>query len=223
MVGSSRRCANAGYAVNEVSAKDVSPPRRIPQRYSKGQERREQIVEAVIALISRDGIQAVTHRAVALEAGVGPSAPSYFFPSIDDLVVEAFRAIMRRMVADLNQLAAEVGKRHLDGPAAVDAHVDLVSRGSVTNDRLQYEAYVFASRWPSLGNAVRESDAASDAVTKAILTAADRADLVWAIPIMRALSDGFGLQRVTGESISGFEGLREGLLALITALPPRGD
>ena len=48
--------------------------------------RREQILEAALRVIGRSGRQAVTHRAVAEEAGVPLGSTTYYFDSRDDLL-----------------------------------------------------------------------------------------------------------------------------------------
>lgn len=58
---------------------------------AKGQRRREALLDAVVAVLEREGPGAVTHRAIAAEADVPVSAATYYFATIDDLLVEALR------------------------------------------------------------------------------------------------------------------------------------
>src|SRR3954465_962 len=53
------------------------------------QGRREQILEATLRVIGREGREAVTHRAVAEEAGVPLGSTTYYFDSRDDLLGQA--------------------------------------------------------------------------------------------------------------------------------------
>jgi DNA-binding transcriptional regulator YbjK len=55
--------------------------------------RREQILEATLRLIGRSGRQAVTHRAVAEEAGVPLGSTTYYFKSRDDLLGQALEHV----------------------------------------------------------------------------------------------------------------------------------
>ena len=55
-----------------------------------GERKRNDIIEAVLRIISREGIRAVRHRAVAAEAGVSLAATTYYFSSLQDLLVESF-------------------------------------------------------------------------------------------------------------------------------------
>ena len=68
----------------------ASPAKRPGTVRSSGRERRQQILEAVLRLIARQGIRAVRHRAVAKEAGVPLAATTYYFENIQALLKEAF-------------------------------------------------------------------------------------------------------------------------------------
>ncbi|GAB3289345.1 TetR/AcrR family transcriptional regulator [Parahaliea aestuarii] len=60
------------------------------QRRAEGRLRHQQILEATLRLIAREGIRAVRHRAVAKEAGVPLAATTYYFSDIGQLLSEAF-------------------------------------------------------------------------------------------------------------------------------------
>lgn len=57
----------------------------------KGEARRAALIGAVLRILEYDGPSAVTHRSVAKEAGVPLAAATYYFDSIDDLLVTAMR------------------------------------------------------------------------------------------------------------------------------------
>jgi len=57
----------------------------------KGAARRAALIEAVLRILEQEGPSAVTHRSVAKEAGVPLAAATYYFDSIDDLLVTAMR------------------------------------------------------------------------------------------------------------------------------------
>ena len=192
------------------------------RRYAKGAAREAQILAATVDLIFEQGISAVSHRRVARRADVPLSAPGYFFPSIDELVLAAFRSIMTSMLADHDALSERIRREDMDRERAVDAYIDLITRNARKYDHLQYEAYLFANHRPALREAVDETIAATIRPDSTIVTASRRDDLGWAAPILTALADGCGLHRVASASEGGgFEGLREGLLALMEALPGR--
>lgn len=67
----------------------VAAPRRATRR--RGARTRQEILEATLRLIAREGIAGVTHRAVAQEAGVNLSLTTYYFTDLSDLLCSAFR------------------------------------------------------------------------------------------------------------------------------------
>jgi DNA-binding transcriptional regulator YbjK len=197
-------------------------PGRPVKRYAKGEARQREILEATIDLIYEEGISAVTHRAVAQRAEVVPSAPSYFFPSIDDLIVEAFRSIMATMMNDLEALRARIEAEDLSREDAVDAYVRLAIDWAPRSDKVQIEAYMFATRRPALRAEVDAAIAATHRKGSTLVTASRRKGFDWAAPILTAYSDGFTLHRLASppEGI-GPGALRDGLLALMEGLPDR--
>ena len=58
-------------------------------RRARGERRRQAILDATLALVGRKGAGAITHRAVAEEAGVPLAATTYYFSSKSELVREA--------------------------------------------------------------------------------------------------------------------------------------
>jgi TetR/AcrR family transcriptional regulator, regulator of biofilm formation and stress response len=117
-------------------------------RRRRGLRRRAALIEAALQVVARDGAAAVTHASVAAAAGLGRSAVSHHFASIDDLLAAALRS-------GTEQLAAAVAR--LDDGAAVGwfttALVDLfeADRGRVAAG---YELYLLAARQPALRPAV---------------------------------------------------------------------
>ena len=68
---------------------------------ARGAARRRAIVEAALALLGRGGSGAVTHRAVANEAGVPLAATTYYFATKSELVLDAFALAMTEDVTAL--------------------------------------------------------------------------------------------------------------------------
>jgi DNA-binding transcriptional regulator YbjK len=190
------------------------------KRYRKGEERTREILSATIDLIYDEGISAVSHRAVAKRAKVADSAPSYFFPSIDDLIVEAFRSIVTTMIGDLEALSARIEAEEMDQDSAVGEFVKLAIETAPKYDKVQYEAYLFAARRPTLRAEVDFAIAATQRQASTLVTASRRKDLDWAAPILTAYADGVGLHRIASPPDGiGAEALKAGLIALMQALP----
>jgi DNA-binding transcriptional regulator YbjK len=70
----------------------------------KGEARRQALLDAVLPVLERGGPGAVTHRAVAAEAGVPLAAATYYFSSIDDLLTSAVRKATAEQATRLEPL-----------------------------------------------------------------------------------------------------------------------
>lgn len=96
---------------------DARQPRRAVQRA----ERQGAILGATIRILSGAGLAAVTHRAVAREAGVPLAATTYYFSSKDELVTEALAIFVGEEIARLRTRAEEMGEALASpGDAAAD-------------------------------------------------------------------------------------------------------
>lgn len=74
------------------------------------QERREQIAEAVCRLAGRQGLDAVTLRHVAAEAGVSMGRVQHYFTTKDEMLLFAFHTISERVERRIAEAVAEAGK-----------------------------------------------------------------------------------------------------------------
>ena len=81
--------------------------------YQKGERRREEILRATLRLIGLRGADAVTHRAVAAEAGVPLSATTYYFASKDHLLEQALLLAAREETERLERLVRELSSSSL--------------------------------------------------------------------------------------------------------------
>jgi len=71
--------------------------------------RRDQIVEATLRVIGARGADAVTHRAVAAEAGVSLALTTYHFDSKHALVAEALERVIERSIETVHEHAQVSG------------------------------------------------------------------------------------------------------------------
>lgn len=62
-------------------------------RRARGIRRRAEIIEATLAVVLRDGATGVTHREVAAQADIPTSLITYYFPTLDDLLVAALTSV----------------------------------------------------------------------------------------------------------------------------------
>lgn len=103
--------------------------------------RRREILAAAVRIIGDGGPDAITHRRVAAEAGVGLGSLTYYFESRDDLVREAFRYYLQQsselLIAleteippatpeDLVELIVEMTRREFMEPAMMRAEYEMI-------------------------------------------------------------------------------------------------
>lgn len=65
--------------------------------YRPGVERRARILEAAQASIAEKGLMATTAREIAARCGISTGTLTHYFPSMDDLLVDALRAESKEM------------------------------------------------------------------------------------------------------------------------------
>jgi AcrR family transcriptional regulator len=73
----------------------------MPRKSAK--DRREELIEAAVRVLIRDGVTSATTRAIAAEAGVALATLHYCFDSREELLEEAGRRITARAVAAVRE------------------------------------------------------------------------------------------------------------------------
>jgi AcrR family transcriptional regulator len=112
-------------------------------------ERREQLVEAAIQVMIRDGVAKATTRAVAGEAGVPLGVVHYCFASKEELLQSVIERIMQRAVTPV-MAAAVAGASPYDFiRGALHAYWDQV-RERPAEHMVTYELTQYALRQPGL-------------------------------------------------------------------------
>ena len=134
------------------------------------QGRREQILEAALRLIGRSGRQAVTHRAVADEAGVPLGSTTYYFDSRDDLLAQALEYVAAEEIERYGRLGGELRQVRSGRQLADRLIEELVA---AARDRVaytaEYELWLEAGRRPELREAAQNwCDAEQRAVAGAL-------------------------------------------------------
>src|SRR5215216_4250575 len=118
--------------------------------------RREQILDAALRVIGREGRASVTHRAVAGEAGVPLGSTTYYFESRDDLLRQALEHVAAQEVERYGRLGEEL-RSVKSGRELADRLVsELVA---AAEDRIayiaEYELWLEAGRRPELREAAQ--------------------------------------------------------------------
>ena len=114
-------------------------------RRRRGSQRRRALLDATLQVIGRDGLAAVTQRAVAAEAGCPPSAVYYYFPTLDDLVAATLIDVNDRFLAELR--TSTDGDDALHGLAVATVESSRRRRVEVV---AELELWVLATRRDSL-------------------------------------------------------------------------
>jgi DNA-binding transcriptional regulator YbjK len=147
MAKSSRKPCRSASAAPEVSARTSRPAVR-----RRGIERRRQLLEATLRILSTRGGAYVTHRNVAAEANVPIAATTYYFASKEELIKEAFR-----LHAEMEAKRVAAAAKAIDTALTVDQLADQLaefvhdglhrSRPSLVSE---YELLLQSARRPEL-------------------------------------------------------------------------
>jgi len=177
--------------VSKASAA-AAPATRSPRQADKRAVRRAAILAATIRILSRDGLAAVTHRAVAREAEVPLAATTYYFSSKDELVTEALAILVDEEIARLGARALEMGEALASpGEAAAALAEVLMPDAEVAGALLaKFEVYLEAARRPVLRATAAQWRVAFTDLAESSLRLAGAADPTRLAPIVVAGIDG---------------------------------
>jgi TetR/AcrR family transcriptional regulator, regulator of biofilm formation and stress response len=115
------------------------------------QGRREQILDAALRVIGRSGREAVTHRAVAEEAGVPLGSTTYYFDSRDDLLGQALEHVARKETERYGRLGEELRKAKTPRALADMLMDQLIFEAEDRSAYIaEYELWLEAGRRPDL-------------------------------------------------------------------------
>lgn len=191
-------------------------------RRTRGEERRRALLEATLAVIGRDGVGGVTHRAVAAEAGLPLAATTYYFDSREELLLAAFALAVEQDVARLARQAPGLVAEPLTAETLADRLAALVvgwlSVGQPTLEA-QVELYLQAARRPELSELSRGwTQAYLDALAPP-LDALSLADPVRDARVLFAALNGLFVDQLVAP-VPDFERaiLRPSVLRLVAAL-----
>lgn len=146
-------------------------------------ERREQLVEAAIAVASREGIDAATVRAVAAEAGVSLGMVHYCFQGKDELLSAMAHEITRQ---NLTQSLLEMPV-HGEPDVIIARALELLWSGiSATrgSQLLSFELTTYSMRHPEVRQvSVNQYLVSHEAARQFLQTLARTAGIDWTLPI----------------------------------------
>lgn len=184
----------------------VEDPENISDgRRRKGEQRRRLLLDATMNVITQDGVTAVSQRRVAAEAGVPPSTVTYYYATIDDLLVDALTLVNDAYVQQVDALPADPDEALL-GFAALIAEGAAADRAHAL---AEMELFLIAARRPALQGQIDRWTAAVDAFLMPYLPdPAARAGVA-------AASDGYFLRCCTTDPPPSAEEVHRALRRLI--------
>lgn len=146
----------------------------------KGVRRQYALVSAAAELLCEGGFDAVRHRAVARRAGLPLAATTYYFSSLDDLIVKAVEHIGALEAQQMRERVASLSRRRRGADSTVDVLVDLLvgedpcdgdDPETQVSEQLisRYERYIACARQPALREVQRRIlQQRSDAVVQVV-------------------------------------------------------
>jgi DNA-binding transcriptional regulator YbjK len=197
----------------------------------KGVRRQYALVSAAAELLCEGGFDAVRHRAVARRAGLPLAATTYYFSSLDDLIVKAVEHIGALEAQQLRERVAGLSRRRRGAEATVDVLVDLLvgdepcvgdEPEAPASEQLisRYERYIACARQPALREVQRRIlQQRTDAVVKAVERSGRsvRAELV---PALVCAVDGAVVASLVDDGDGPRSAARTTLIDVIDVLAP---
>lgn len=146
-------------------------------------DRREELIEATVRVLIRDGVNAATTRAIAAEAGAPLASLHYCFDSRDELLDEAARRITDRAVtATSDSFARHDDLRH-SVSALLQAFWKIVEHAPET-ELVSYEIRQYALRQEGLHNvAEHQLEHYLEAHRSMLRAVAATTGIEWTVPI----------------------------------------
>lgn len=142
----------------------------------KGERRRHALISAAADLLREGGFDAVRHRAVARRAGLPLASTTYYFSSLDDLLIQAVDYLGMQEAIQLSSRLAGLSRRRRGVEATAGVLVDLLFGSGPSADVSKelisrYERYIACARHPWLRDVQRKN---GDQRTAAVIEAIER-------------------------------------------------
>jgi DNA-binding transcriptional regulator YbjK len=178
--------------------------------------RREALLAAAVEVVAEQGVGGATHRAIAASAGVPLSTTSYFFASLDDLIVAALKAFATESIAELEATATAFTSSTLTPSEAVQLLVDALVEEPRASTIAQFEIYLEAARRSELRVEVRKIVDGFERLAYSALRAVGARRPREGARAFVAVADGFALQRLASpRGRRDMTALREAMLDLL--------
>lgn len=187
---------------------------KAPQSARDATATRERILRAALRVIGESGVDAVSNRRLAREAGVALGSLTYHFPSQTELLRESMLLYVSEQVARLTEIADSIraGEPTVE---QVAIEVERIASSSVYGPEqiAELELHLQAARDPELQEASRRCFEAYDGVAIAALQTLGFPATAVHARVVVALINGVSL-RFLGTGVRDDSGLALGLMTL---------
>jgi TetR/AcrR family transcriptional regulator, regulator of biofilm formation and stress response len=180
---------------------------------------RTRILVATLQIVEEQGIDAVTHRAVAARAGVSPGSTTHHFSSRTDLLREAFRYYLREGEPMLHPRAAD----RAEGSEPAAQRIERLLSAVVDREfgegfvRAEYELFLFACTDPELADDVRAWEARVVASVAELLESSGVSRPIVATRALMNMHRGYELERLLDPRLTT-DDLRERLAIVLRGI-----
>ena len=200
----------------------ASPAKSPAPTLPRGEQTRRSLLDNALRVIARGGVEALTHRSVAAEAGVSRGTMTYHFASRDEIVLEAFRHYIDSVAQTLAATVEDVEPR--DEASIVDFLVRLQQREFAEPELVlaEYELILYAARNESLALEYRAWERGLVANLAAGLEACGAPRPMHAARLLMGVFRAFELERLTHPDARSEE-LRGRLETLLPSLLRQGE
>ncbi|MGW1682388.1 TetR/AcrR family transcriptional regulator [Saccharopolyspora sp. NPDC002376] len=137
----------------------MSTTQPAPAARRKDPARPERIARAAIDVVAERGVDKLTHRAVAAAAGVPLGSTTYYFATLDDLLVSALRQAAADDVAQMRQWSEGLAGNGDLTVALTDLVLHYLGPARLQT-AVQHQLYIAALHKPALHHASQEWDSA---------------------------------------------------------------
>jgi TetR/AcrR family transcriptional regulator, regulator of biofilm formation and stress response len=183
---------------------------------------RTRILVATLQLVADEGVDAVTHRAVASRARVSPGSTTHHFESREHMLEEAFTYYLREGEAEIRTTLIEVGRDETDPIRRIKRQVAAIVEREFAEGlvRAEYELYLYACTLPTLRALVQAWQARIvSAFAESLEVAGFERPMAWARSLHN-LVRGYELERLLDPGLDLAE-LDDRLAILLEHGPPR--
>lgn len=156
---------------------------------------RSRILRSALQLVGREGVGALTNRAVARSSGVSLGTLTYHFEDQHALLREALELFLDEEISRLSALTEAIGAASMTSDQAAQA-LEALLETELERRAAKMELYLQAARDPELRPSARRCFAAYERLATGALEALGVADAVTLAPVLVAIIDGLQLRRL---------------------------